>query len=222
MSETQEGPGWWRASDGKWYPPSESAAAPPPPPPAAQPYGGQPYGQPPVIVKKKGHGCLYAVLGAVGVVVLLVIIVVAAASNSSDKSTSTTAPSGPIHNVGDTARSSDFDVTVYGFTDPVVESGISTASPGQHLVSVDLQVTNRASAQQSFSSLLGLHLVDAQNRQFNETIADVTPGPPDGEVAPDGSIRGNVVFAVPDGTPGPLMLKAQGSPTAAGALFRLG
>ena len=31
MSEVRQGPGWWLASDGKWYPP-ESRPAPPPPP----------------------------------------------------------------------------------------------------------------------------------------------------------------------------------------------
>src|ERR1017187_5797979 len=33
VSDTSQGPGWWQASDGKWYPP-ESAARPPPPAPA--------------------------------------------------------------------------------------------------------------------------------------------------------------------------------------------
>ena len=36
MSDTSQGPGWWLASDGKWYPPE---AAPPPPPPPS-PLGG--------------------------------------------------------------------------------------------------------------------------------------------------------------------------------------
>lgn len=33
MSDHQAGPGWWLASDRRWYPP-ESRPAPPPPPPA--------------------------------------------------------------------------------------------------------------------------------------------------------------------------------------------
>jgi hypothetical protein len=37
MSDTSQGPGWWQASDGKWYPP-ESASTPAP---AA---GGSPQG----------------------------------------------------------------------------------------------------------------------------------------------------------------------------------
>ena len=36
MSDVSNGPGWWQASDGKWYPPEQQpnyeAAAPPPSP----------------------------------------------------------------------------------------------------------------------------------------------------------------------------------------------
>src|SRR3546814_4443455 len=38
MSEQSQGPGWWVASDGKWYPPEQApgpAPIPPPPPPPA-------------------------------------------------------------------------------------------------------------------------------------------------------------------------------------------
>ena len=35
MSDTSQGPGWWIASDGKWYPPQPQQAPPPPPPPPA-------------------------------------------------------------------------------------------------------------------------------------------------------------------------------------------
>lgn len=37
MSDTSQGPGWWLASDGKWYPPQPSG--PPPPPPGAGGHG---------------------------------------------------------------------------------------------------------------------------------------------------------------------------------------
>lgn len=38
MSDTSQGPGWWLASDGKWYPPqSAPTPTPPPPPPPAGP-----------------------------------------------------------------------------------------------------------------------------------------------------------------------------------------
>src|SRR5436189_1658811 len=52
MSEQSQGPGWWKASDGKWYPPEQAPAAPPPttapiaaPPPAGAP-AGPPVGPP--------------------------------------------------------------------------------------------------------------------------------------------------------------------------------
>jgi Domain of unknown function (DUF4190) len=51
MSDTSQGPGWWLASDGKWYPPHLWTGPPMPgppaagPPPMSSPYvGGTPYG----------------------------------------------------------------------------------------------------------------------------------------------------------------------------------
>lgn len=88
MSDTSQGPGWWLASDGKWYPPQgESAPVPPPPPapaPAAFPAPGAPpvppmAGGPPAPPKSGMSGCVKAgliigaiviVLGVAGVVAL--------------------------------------------------------------------------------------------------------------------------------------------------------
>ena len=40
MSDTSQGPGWWQASDGKWYPPEQAPGATPPAgPPAGAPMG---------------------------------------------------------------------------------------------------------------------------------------------------------------------------------------
>lgn len=39
MSDTSQGPGWWQASDGKWYPPEQAPGAAPQP--AQQPVGGR-------------------------------------------------------------------------------------------------------------------------------------------------------------------------------------
>ena len=43
MSDVQQGPGWWLASDGKWYPP-QGDQLPPPPPPTAFPQYSNPAG----------------------------------------------------------------------------------------------------------------------------------------------------------------------------------
>lgn len=47
MSDVPEAPGWWQASDGKWYPPEQFSGSVPPPqaPPAG--YGSAPATQPP-------------------------------------------------------------------------------------------------------------------------------------------------------------------------------
>lgn len=50
MSDISQGPGWWQASDGKWYPPEQApGGAPAGPPPGTPPaYGAPPsYGTPP-------------------------------------------------------------------------------------------------------------------------------------------------------------------------------
>lgn len=56
MSDVSQGPGWWQASDGKWYPPEQAPGAQPTTPPAAttpDPFGaptgapaGAPFGAP--------------------------------------------------------------------------------------------------------------------------------------------------------------------------------
>jgi Domain of unknown function (DUF4282) len=40
MSDSSQGPGWWQASDGKWYPPEKAPEPPPPPIPGSGPLPG--------------------------------------------------------------------------------------------------------------------------------------------------------------------------------------
>lgn len=42
MSDTQQGPGWWKASDGRWYPPETHPDYRPPPPPPPRPVPAPP------------------------------------------------------------------------------------------------------------------------------------------------------------------------------------
>lgn len=76
MSDTSQGPGWWLASDGKYYPPEQAAPSQPAPPPV--PPSGPPPGPPAPATKSGGKGCLYAVI-AVAVVAFLGIVGVIAA-----------------------------------------------------------------------------------------------------------------------------------------------
>lgn len=111
MSDTSQGPGWWQASDGKWYPPQGAVQEPAPPPPPQPSYappaspgapplpppvpgGPPPYGGPagpggPVAPKQGMHGCLKALLigGAVAVIlgVLAFVAIAVTAKNVADE-----------------------------------------------------------------------------------------------------------------------------------------
>jgi hypothetical protein len=65
MSDYSQGPGWWQASDGKWYPPQQHpGAAPQAPPSYGQPYG-QPYGVQP---QESSKATAALVLGIISVI----------------------------------------------------------------------------------------------------------------------------------------------------------
>jgi hypothetical protein len=74
MSEQSGGPGWWQASDGKWYPPEQAptAAQPTADPTATQPaYGAPAAGAPAAGVAAAGGGGASKVIGIVVVLALL-------------------------------------------------------------------------------------------------------------------------------------------------------
>lgn len=65
MSDTSQGPGWWQASDGRWYPPTARPGTPTPPVAPPSPttgpaaYGPPGYG-PPAYAPPAGYGYGYA------------------------------------------------------------------------------------------------------------------------------------------------------------------
>jgi len=86
MSDVSQGPGWWQASDGRWYPPQQAPTAAPPPPPQ---WGAPPAPQwtPPPAKKGGNKGCLIA-LAVVGVLLVLgivaTVVVIAAVGDEVD------------------------------------------------------------------------------------------------------------------------------------------
>jgi hypothetical protein len=66
MSQQPQGPGWWQASDGRWYPPEQHPQFGPPPT-APYPQYAQ---QPPPARRAKNRGCVIAVVVAVAVLVI--------------------------------------------------------------------------------------------------------------------------------------------------------
>ncbi len=95
------------ASDGRWYPPNTAAGV-------SQPA----YWQPP---RQRGHGCLGAVLGAVGAVVALVVIAVVLVAHAGTPGQGT--PSHPA--------AADVSVTACG-VDPTVRLPEATVEVHNH------------------------------------------------------------------------------------------
>lgn len=58
-ADTSQGPGWWLASDGKWYPPESTL--PPPPAPRPAPLAGSTTWRPPI--KKQQRPLTWVILG---------------------------------------------------------------------------------------------------------------------------------------------------------------
>jgi hypothetical protein len=165
-------------------------------------------------------------VGAVGVLGVMLIGAPASAKPPKPKPTTTTTAKPKKKKcctIGDTGTTSGLKVTVYGVMDPQPPPNpdFGAAPAGMHYVSVDVQVANPSKDNVSFSSLIGFHLLDSKNRQYDETITlGLQPSAPDGQIPPQGAVRGFVAFQVPDGTMG-LKLRVQGSLTASGVVFRL-
>ena len=71
MSDQSQGPGWWVASDGKWYPPDQAPAVPPP-----ETWAAPPTGPPPSSGMSTGAKVALALVGGlIGLIVLSVIAV---------------------------------------------------------------------------------------------------------------------------------------------------
>jgi hypothetical protein len=221
VSDVSQGPDWYLASDGRWYPPESRWTAPSP----------STYGPAPAPARRRRVGCLYALLGTVGVIVvagITAVVVLGLFANKVHHDLVNGNLGGPApaaaYKVGDTAKTGPFTATVSSVKDPQPSSNLLfQPRAGDHYVSADVQVTNSGTAQQFFSSLVAFHLIDGANHSYGGVFGDagLSPGPPDGLISGGQSVRGFVAFEVPDGTAG-LKLRIQGSLTASGVVFDLG
>jgi hypothetical protein len=127
------------------------------------------------------------------------------------------------YKIGQTATTSGFKVKVFGIQEPWTPTNqFDTPLAGNHYAAVDVQLKNTSQNQQTFSALLGYHLIDGKNRQYDMALGCIglQPPAPQGQMPPKQPIRGFVCFQVPDGST-KLKLRVQGSITAEGALFKL-
>lgn len=142
-------------------------------------------------------------------------------SSSADRPATSSTGSQDVYQVGQVAHTGDFDVTVHAVEDPLVPTNeFESASAGNRLVAVEVEVTNTGDERQTISTLMGAELIDSQNRPWNITIAATDRPQLDGEVVPGASRRGWIAFEVANDSED-LKIRIKGNLTAQGSLFDL-
>jgi Domain of unknown function (DUF4352) len=144
-----------------------------------------------------------SVLAALFVVVAAGAVIASGDDNKAAKvdSSGSTTPGGAAasYTIGDEVKLGDWTVKVWGKTDPQPQvNEFSKPKAGSRWVTLDTEVKNLSTDPEAVSSLLCFKLQDSLNREYTiDIVSGVDPGPPDGEVAPAGAKRGNLVFEVP-------------------------
>lgn len=149
MSDQSQGPGWWQASDGKWYAPEQHPdyrppvppPVPPPTPqaPASQPPSGTPMGQEQRAPQSRSEAKADAKAAAarakamrpwfkkkrfwvLGLLAIIIVATVASSSGGDDDGGNDGGSKDPVTNVlgvGDTDNTSGLDVTLLTVESPV-------------------------------------------------------------------------------------------------------
>jgi hypothetical protein len=214
LSDVSQGPGWWHASDGNFYPPeSRPGVASPPyqqPQGYQQPYGYPPQGQPPKRKSGVARGCLVAA----GVVVLLIVVlaIVGALVGTDKKKTTTAKPSGgsstettgasvnyPGKQDEDHVASAGGEVRLSGFTVTVPTWEKKAEEFRGNLICGTVRLLNRDDRAQRYSEF------DWRLQSPNGDVKDATIATENslgtGDLVPNGTNQGRVCFQDP-GVPG--------------------
>ena len=101
--------------------------------------------------------------------------------------------------VGDVVAIGDLQVVVHGLRqDP--GTAIFHPDAGDQFVAVDVSVTNTGASPRTISSLLQMKLKDASGQSYDLHLgaqAAAGASPPDGELSPGETVRGQVAYQVP-------------------------
>lgn len=160
MSDQQQGPGWWRASDGKWYPPNAGQVAPTYRPMPTRSQSGM------------SNGALMAIIGGVGVLLIGLAVLVALANDSNEGEVQSakdvtdeaaTAPVAALPDDGltDEEREERADVEITGCGSAEFQDMVAT-----------LEVTNHSSEPSLYFIDVVFESPDG-SRQFGTSIATV-------------------------------------------------
>ncbi len=133
MSDSWPGPGWWRASDGKWYPPESHpdyegpADAPPPAPPPPTPPAPTPPGPITARVRTSTANRVLLVVG-LAVTVALVFLAVSQTTGSTEEELSPSAFTVPTEAVATTTTAGGGDTTTTSGTETTTTTGLDTTT----------------------------------------------------------------------------------------------
>lgn len=166
MSDAQQGPDWWMASDGKWYPPEQAPAVPPvsewsstAPPPGPPPSSGSSGSKAPLII-----GAVVAAL-----VLLVGAIVLLGGDDDDDEATTTTTT---VEDGSDTTEATDTT------TD---DGGSDTTVDGSDEVPDGFEVLEGDGV--SIAAPEGWELIDAEDLELGgEDFSNAFPDAPEGLV----------------------------------------
>jgi len=160
------------------------------------------------------------------VVVLGVISAVAKPKDDEPAGQRVSTPAGgqsgaPNLAAGQADTTSGFSTTLIQTVDPWVSTNqFESPAAGKRYVAVELTMVNTSSEPQTFSTLLGLEVVDSLGQHWNPTFAGLDLPQLGGDLAPGAMIRGWQVFEVGVDSTG-LQLVVKGSLTASGITFTL-
>lgn len=125
---------------------------------------------------------------------------VAATTTTTTKAPATTQPA---PSVGTPFATSEWTVLVRRLIDPQKPANdFGKAKPGNHLVSIELDIMNHGAKPSLFSTLACLKLKDSQNFGYDVALTSGVKPTVEGDVAPGDTSRGFAVFEVPDGSTG--------------------
>lgn len=163
MSEQSQGPGWWRASDGRWYPPETHPGyrPPPPPPPSPSRATGRPRRE------KRGTPLWKLALGVCLGILLFFVVCSALISSGIDDATERRAAVVRVEaapdvcwsgSIGEATRDgcgdARFDVeTTVG---NLVSANVQKRSPGPGLLSIVIEIDGEEVARNSTEAEFGV------------------------------------------------------------------
>ncbi len=183
---------------------------------------------------------LIPVLACFGLAAIALIIVVVAAGSGSDDTAdgsdsaesevgatteagdiSAEASGEDVYAIGETATSSDLEITVNSVEDPWVPSNeFDTPPAGQRYIGVEMTVVNTADDTAIFSTFAGIEVIDGEGQAWDIAITTSDEPSIDGDVPAWATRKGWVYLTVGEDATD-LEMRVKGSFTAEGSVFLL-